>query len=275
MKNILVIDDERDVLEIVRSVLRTKGYRVRCAEGGEEGLRQAEEDPPDLIVCDLMMPRVSGLEVIKRLRKHERLARIPIVVLSAVGSEQEKPPEYWAEGLGVDEFVPKPFDPLDLLGRVEYIFRRETYRSSSEVPLPSFEGATSTSRNPATPPPREATPPPLALDKLSPSEVAKAYTEAWNDRNWATEYNAMDPAIMGHYPLEEYKARRDEAWAEDRRTQNVVEIVSEQVSGATATVVLIREDTTTVRTFRNRITFSLKQTDTGWKVLRFKDEPAP
>jgi len=275
MKQILVIDDERDVLELVRSILRTKGYKVRCAEGGEEGLRQAEEEIPDLIVCDLMMPRISGMEVVKRLRRSERLRQIPVIILSAVGADSDKPAEYWAQGLGVDEYIPKPFDPMDLLGRVEFIFRRNQYKSMGGTPLPVADEAGST-RTPSesgtyTPPPVKPTRIEVDLQNASPAEIAQAYVAAWNLRDWTTEYECMDPAIMAHYPLSQYKERRTEAWAEERRDQKLDDILDESIKGAEATVRAMREDSMNGAKSSRMLTFSLKKTEGGWKIIRFRE----
>jgi DNA-binding response OmpR family regulator len=269
MKKILVIDDERDVLEVVRSVLKTKGYTVRCAEGGEEGLRQAETEEPDLIICDLMMPRVSGLEVLKRLRQKPKFENTPIIVLSAVGEDSDKPEEYWARGLGVDEYICKPFDPLDLLGRVEFIFRRGSYRSVRA------EGGAQ-ARNTPAPLPARATPRPVDVTTLSPVELVQTYVEAWNTRDWETEYACMDQAIVGHFPLEEYRFRRDQAFAEpgSHRTQQVVRVVDHYTVGDMGRVTIEREDSGEGRTVVRKLTFSLKQTAKGWKIVRYKEEPA-
>ncbi|MDK2973547.1 MAG: two-component system, OmpR family, alkaline phosphatase synthesis response regulator PhoP [Candidatus Sumerlaeota bacterium] len=273
MKKILVIDDERDVLEVVRSVLKTKGYTVRCAEGGEEGLRQAESEAPDLIICDLMMPRISGLEVIKRLHANPRFDSTPIIVLSAVGEDSDKPTEFWARGLGVDDYITKPFDPLDLLGRVEFIFRRGSYKSLQDTEAQhAANGGQAAGR---TPLPHAPTPKPVDLAALSPSELVKVYVDSWNIRDWETEYRCMDDSIMGHFPLDDYRLRREQAFAEEggKRTQHVTEILEEYSVSDMGRVTCEREDNLGERTVRKRLTFSLKKRDGGWRILRFKEEP--
>ncbi|MBI5154449.1 response regulator [Candidatus Poribacteria bacterium] len=266
MKRILVIDDERDVLEIVRSVLKTKGYQIRCAEGGEPGLKLAEEEEPDLIICDLMMPRISGLEVIKRLKKHPRLNRIPIVVLSAVASDSSKPASYWAKGLGVDEYVTKPFDPLDLLGRVEYIFRRDSYVSSREESGARSGGA----------PPKTAPLPAAELKTLSPQELVRTYVESWNQHDFALEYRCMSPELVGAIALNDYIARRQQAYQEEvghGREQHIGQILEERISGPVAKIVCERQDIIDGRTWNKKATFVLKKTGDGWKILKYNEEP--
>lgn len=278
MKTILVIDDERDVLEVVRSILKTKGYTVRCAEGGEDGLQQAEAEQPDLIVCDLMMPRVSGLEVIKRLRAQERFKNIPIVVLSAVGEESDKPSEYWARGLGVDDYISKPFDPLDLLGRVEYVFRKRDYVSNKRAtgqlpPRNGGQGASPVGNGPTkAPTPKE----PKDITGLAPADIVKTYVTAWNERDWATEYVCMDPKIMAHFPLDDYASRREQAYVEEGEnvhSQEISQVLEEIEVGDVGRVVVERVDTHGERVVRRKVTFSLKQTPEGWRITRYKEEP--
>lgn len=268
MKKILVIDDERDVLEVVRSVLKTKGYSVRCAEGGEEGLRQAEAEKFDLFIIDLMMPRISGMELIKRLKANEKTRSVPIIVLSAVGADEDRPSDFWARGLGVEEYIGKPFEPLDLLGRVEYLFRRSGYISTREgdrTPRPiGVDGAAERVQHAK-----------VDFPAASPSEVARAYIEAWNNRDWTTEYQCMDQEIMGNFPLAEYVARRDESYAEDeghRRKQRLASVSDEYISGNLARVSGTREDTVEGQTKSTNVTITLKKTNKGWKIIRIKDD---
>ncbi|MCB2154161.1 response regulator [bacterium] len=267
MKHILVIDDERDVLEVVRSVLKTKGYKIRTAESGEDGLRMAEDDRPDMIICDLMMPKVSGLEVIKRLKKHQRLRTVPIVVLSAVGSDDDRPDTYWAKGLGVDEYVAKPFDPLDLLGRVEYIFRRQDYRSTS-ADFDSEESAAAVNR-PKTVSPDE-------LENATPAQVARAYAEAWNAHDFATEYRCLDAEVTGQLTLNDYIARRHQTYREEKghtRTQTITKVLEEKVSGNVAKIIAEREDNIDGRVWPKIVNYMLKKTHKGWKIIRYTEKP--
>lgn len=89
-KKILVVDDERDALEIVRATLQTKGYEIDLAHDGEEGLDKIQRGKPDLVILDLMMPKISGLEICKLLKKDPSTADLPIIVLSAIGKQFRK-----------------------------------------------------------------------------------------------------------------------------------------------------------------------------------------
>ena len=140
-KRILVIDDEEGVVEYIRIILRTRGYESIPAYDGEQGLALLQSEQPDLVICDLRMPKMSGLELARRRKELPRdLASIPLLIISSMGHEQQKPDGFWCEGLGCEDFMAKPFDALSLLGRVEALLRREKYRSN-ETPEPSKSAA--------------------------------------------------------------------------------------------------------------------------------------
>jgi two-component system alkaline phosphatase synthesis response regulator PhoP len=120
-ERVLVVDDERDIVELVAYNLAKNGYEVRCASTGEEALEAAREQAPDLIVLDLMLPDVDGLEVCRLLKANSRTTHVPIVMLTAKGEEADV-----VAGLerGADDYVTKPFSPRVLLARVRAVMRR-------------------------------------------------------------------------------------------------------------------------------------------------------
>lgn len=122
-ESILVVDDEEDILELVDYNLSQAGYRVRCAASGEAALRMTAEDQPDLMVLDLMLPGIDGLEVTRRLKKNPLTAHLPIIMLTAKGEERDV-----VAGLemGTDDYVTKPFSPKILLARIKSALRRNT-----------------------------------------------------------------------------------------------------------------------------------------------------
>ena len=111
-QRILAIDDEVDVLSIVRGLLNTGGFAVDTAESGPEGLEKARANRPDLILLDLKMPEMNGLEVFERLRKDSETAMVPVIFLTAIDDSDLKAT---AVALGVDKYVTKPFDGLELI----------------------------------------------------------------------------------------------------------------------------------------------------------------
>jgi len=120
-KRILVADDEPDVLNLVALNLKTAGFNVVKAEDGLSALQQARETNPALIVLDLMLPEMSGLEVCKVLKKEPATAQIPIIMLTAKAEEVDR---IVGLELGADDYMTKPFSPRELVLRVKSVMRR-------------------------------------------------------------------------------------------------------------------------------------------------------
>ncbi|HEX7661304.1 MAG TPA: response regulator transcription factor [Pseudonocardiaceae bacterium] len=115
---VLVVDDDRTVRDVVRRYLEHAGYRVAVAGDGEQALRIAAEAAPDLVVLDLMLPGIDGLEVCRRLRAN---GPVPVVMLTALGEEEDR---IAGLRLGADDYVTKPFSPRELVLRVASVLRR-------------------------------------------------------------------------------------------------------------------------------------------------------
>ncbi len=120
-QNILVVEDESDIRELVRYNLAKEGYGVVEAATGEEGLSKAGSDHPDLVILDLMLPEIEGLEVCKRLKEDHRTKHVPIVMLTAKGEEADI---VTGLELGADDYVTKPFSPRVLVARIRAVLRR-------------------------------------------------------------------------------------------------------------------------------------------------------
>lgn len=118
---VLVVEDDESISNVVELNLRLDGYEVYLAADGEEGLSMVEEVEPDLVILDVMMPKVDGWEVLMRLRQQPETRDIPVIMLTAIGDEQSK-----VMGLrgGADDYVAKPFSPLELTARVKVILDR-------------------------------------------------------------------------------------------------------------------------------------------------------
>ena len=121
MKRILVIEDDKDIVELVRYNLEKDGYQVLSSGDGASGLAQIRRMPPDLLILDLMLPKMSGLEVCKEIRKDANLNRLPILILTAKGEEADR---VVGLELGADDYVTKPFSPRELAARVKALLRR-------------------------------------------------------------------------------------------------------------------------------------------------------
>jgi two-component system alkaline phosphatase synthesis response regulator PhoP len=120
-EHVLAVEDEEDILELVRYNLEKEGYRVTGAVSGEEALRHARSQPPDLIVLDLMLPGMDGLTVCRELKQDARTRDLPIIILTAKGEEADI---VAGLELGADDYVTKPFSPRVLLARLRAVLRR-------------------------------------------------------------------------------------------------------------------------------------------------------
>ncbi|HUK46831.1 MAG TPA: response regulator transcription factor [Terriglobales bacterium] len=127
--NILVVDDEPQITRVLKTTLSSQGYGVRSASDGEEALNELKAWSPDLIITDLRMPRMDGLELCRQVRKNSRL---PIIVLSVKGEETTK---VEALDAGADDYVTKPFSVNELLARVRAAFRRAAAAEKPEIPV--------------------------------------------------------------------------------------------------------------------------------------------
>jgi two-component system phosphate regulon response regulator PhoB len=124
-EKILVVDDEEDVLELVRFNLEKDGYKTEGAVSGEEAIVSAKSNMPNLIILDLMLPGIDGLEVCKKLKNDSKTQNIPIIMLTAKGEESDI---VIGLELGAEDYITKPFSPKILIARVRRILQRHTVR---------------------------------------------------------------------------------------------------------------------------------------------------
>lgn len=129
LKNILIVDDEEDILKLVEYNLMQEGFQTKTSESGEEALKLARAEHPDLIVLDLMLPGIDGLDICKLLKSDPESATIPILMLTAKGEEADI-----VKGLelGADDYVTKPFSPKVLVARIKSVLRRYAQPEISE-----------------------------------------------------------------------------------------------------------------------------------------------
>lgn len=131
-ERILVVDDEEDILELVRYNLDKEGYTVLCAESGEQALDMVRAHKPDLIVLDLMLPGINGLDVCKTLKQDTQTASIPIIMLTAKSEDIDI---VTGLELGADDYVVKPFSPRVLIARIRAVSRRKTVPDETDAIL--------------------------------------------------------------------------------------------------------------------------------------------
>ncbi|SHF27489.1 two-component system, OmpR family, alkaline phosphatase synthesis response regulator PhoP [Fodinibius roseus] len=131
-KTILVVDDEQDLLDLIEYNLKKEGFDVLKAEDGLEGIDIARKHRPDLVLLDIMMPKMDGLEVVERMRSDKKIKRIPIIFLTARGDEKTE-----VEGLdkGGDDYITKPISTTKLISRIKAVLRRfeETEEMADQI----------------------------------------------------------------------------------------------------------------------------------------------
>lgn len=136
-EHILVVDDEEDILELVRYNLVKEGYRVTTVASGEEALIAARSVHPDLILLDLMLPGVDGLEVCRRLKQDPKTQHLPVIMLSAKGEEADI---VTGLELGAVDYITKPFSPKILVARLRAVLRRQAADTTADnVPITIHE----------------------------------------------------------------------------------------------------------------------------------------
>ncbi|MBI1785595.1 response regulator transcription factor [Candidatus Sumerlaeota bacterium] len=128
-QQILIVEDEEDILELVAYNLTKAGFQVRGVETGEEALKALRGELPNLIILDLMLPGLDGLEVCKTLRADERAKNVPILMLTAKGEESDI---ITGLELGADDYVAKPFSPKVLIARIRAVLRRKSKETVDE-----------------------------------------------------------------------------------------------------------------------------------------------
>ena len=128
-ERVLVVDDEEDLLELVEYNLSKEGYRVACVATGEAAINEARGTLPDLIVLDLLLPRVDGLDVCKVLKNDPKTQLIPIIMLTAKSEEADV---VAGLELGADDYLTKPFSPRVLLARIKAVLRRKAQDSQED-----------------------------------------------------------------------------------------------------------------------------------------------
>jgi DNA-binding response OmpR family regulator len=126
---ITVVEDDADIANLLVHYLGQEGYDVTVVPDGAAALQRIKTMPPDLILLDLMLPKMDGLEVCKRLRAEGRTATIPVIMLTAKGEESDR---VIGLELGADDYLPKPFSPKELVARVKALLRRTNRPESAE-----------------------------------------------------------------------------------------------------------------------------------------------
>lgn len=129
MKKILIIEDDDHIIELLKFNVESNGYAVSVAMDGHEGLNKAVNELPDLILLDLMLPGIDGIDICNKLKNKDRTKDIPIIMLTAKGHETDK---ILGLEIGADDYITKPFSVRELMTRIKVVFRRYTADISHE-----------------------------------------------------------------------------------------------------------------------------------------------
>ncbi len=128
-KHILIVDDEADLVELVSYNLKKEGFTLDSASGGETALSKMRKDKYDLVILDLMLPGIQGIELCRILRNDPKTAGLPIIMLTAKGEEVDR---ILGLEMGADDYITKPFSPRELVARVRAVLRRSTEKPLTE-----------------------------------------------------------------------------------------------------------------------------------------------
>ncbi len=134
---IVIIEDEADIVEVMSYNLSREGFDVFAYSDGESGRKGVRERMPDLVLLDLMLPEMDGLEVCRRIRESRRTARIPVIMVTAKGEESDL---VLGLGMGADDYITKPFSPKELVARVKAVLRRAEREGSEGIGEPLERG---------------------------------------------------------------------------------------------------------------------------------------
>jgi DNA-binding response OmpR family regulator len=133
LSRIHVVEDDPDIVNLLEFNLRAEGYRVSSSRDGNEGLQAILRDRPNMVVLDIMLPGLGGLEICRRLRSDAAMAQVPIIMISVKGMEHDI---VVGLGIGADDYITKPFSINELIARVKSLQRRTENRLTDNIPAP-------------------------------------------------------------------------------------------------------------------------------------------
>lgn len=134
-RTVLIVEDEREIRDLLVHYLNREGYRTVVAPDGETALRLAAIEPPDAVLLDIFLPKIDGLEVLRKLRAAVGTERVPVIMLTAKGDEMDR---VLGLELGADDYIPKPFSPREVVARIKAVLRRTKESDGTEAPDPIF-----------------------------------------------------------------------------------------------------------------------------------------
>lgn len=134
-RSILIVEDEKEIRDLLAHYLRKEGFQPLVACDGEEGMAKARAEKPDLILLDILLPKMDGLELLRKIRADRGIAHTPVAMLTAKGDETDR---IVGLELGADDYIPKPFSPREVVARIKAIIRR-SHKPPEETEEQVFE----------------------------------------------------------------------------------------------------------------------------------------
>ena len=122
-RKVLIAEDEEDIVDMVRCVLVARGFEVRSTDNGARAFEMLKEERPDLLVTDILMPGMTGLELCRRIREDENLNDLPVIVITSITKDSDLADGFWKIATDSDDFITKPFSPFELADRIQKIIR--------------------------------------------------------------------------------------------------------------------------------------------------------
>lgn len=181
-KTILVVDDDPNLVFLVQDYLELKGYRVLTAAHGRDALTVLEQETPDMIICDVMMPQMDGYNFVRHVRDNQQISWLPVLFLSAKGQTQDR---VMGLNTGADVYMVKPFDPDELLAQIEASLKQSERIRQSQGSQPPLEPVT-----PELPPGVELTP--------TESKILQYVARGLSNREIAADLHVSQRTVESH-----------------------------------------------------------------------------
>ena len=293
-KYVLIADNNTAALAYMRAIVRSKGYEALTATDGNEAwmLMNDPLQTPDLAIVELQLPCVSGLEFCRRVKRDEGLAKVPVLVVADVAMGAGRDEAFWCKGLGCDDFLFKPFDPLSLLARIQVLMRSQDGQSqvqSASAPLSrtvAVEGGERVFAAPRTPKPllesdmdadipeerRKMAPHQpqgsYSMKDAAPDALVRLYLSAPGLENFGLEFDILDAELAGSESREDYIKRRVQEFEVAGKPMVLILSTESKESRNVAKVVCRRKDVVgAVPQPEVEEEYAFKKTYLGWKLI--------
>lgn len=287
-KYVLIADNNTAALGYMRAIVRSKGYEAVTATDGSEAWMLINDSlqTPDLAIVELQLPGVSGLEFCRRVKRDEGLSKVPVLVVADLAMGAGRDEAFWCKGLGCDDFLFKPFDPLSLLARIQVLMRSregQGQTQSSSIPLSrtvAVEGGERIFAAPRAPKPLlekttmkagQATAgqhETYSLKDAAPDALVRLYLSAPGLDDFGIEFDILDMEMAGGELREEYIERRVKEFEAAGKPMVLILSTESKESRNVAKVVCRRKDVVgAVPQPEVEEEYAFKKTYLGWKLI--------